>query len=98
MLAEPDFRSRPNRGQVRVEFTGLSAKAIAKEGVLNGDVLSLSLEGVDWVNDGRSDRRSTTDLEWELKFTNRLVVQVGRWQSYDNHSDWPWQKLERLPD
>ncbi|KAM0591458.1 hypothetical protein ACHAP6_002238 [Verticillium nonalfalfae] len=37
ILAEPDFRLRRDRGTVRIEFTGASAKAVADLGLGGGD-------------------------------------------------------------
>ncbi len=77
LLAEPDFRLRRARGQVRVHFSGSSAKAIAKAGIASGDGIVLCLEGVEWVQDEASTILTPgRGVEFELRFTERLVLKV----------------------
>jgi hypothetical protein len=76
LLAEPDFRLRRRRGQVRVHFHGSAAKAIARDGVGSGDVVSLGLDGAEWL---RVEASSTPGrgVDWELVFTERLWMEVS---------------------
>ena len=78
LLVEPDFRLRKHRGQVRIHFDGSSAKAVAKACVTSGDELSLSLRGSSWVKDVVEDITPGKSVEWELRFGERLVLQVRR--------------------
>lgn len=78
LLAEPDFRLRRIRGQVRVQFAGSSAKAVAKAGIASGDEVVLCLEEVEFVqNEGTIISTPGRGVEFELKFTERLVAEVG---------------------
>lgn len=76
LLSEPDFRLRRVRGQVRVQFAGSSAKSVAKAGIASGDEITLCLDGVEWLE--TQDRVATPGrgVDFELKFTERLHLQV----------------------
>lgn len=78
LLAEPDFRLRRAKGQVRVEFRGSSAKAVQDAGLGSGDEVALCLDGVELVADDSKTRVPGTSLEWQLIFTERLLLQVCR--------------------
>jgi hypothetical protein len=77
LLAEPDFRLRRKKGQVRARFSGSSAKALATTGVGIGDVVILSLRGAQFVQE---DIVSTPgrSIDWELQYTQTVAVQVFR--------------------
>jgi len=77
LLAEPDLRLRRNKGQVRARFTGSSARAIATTGVGIGDEVVLSLQGAKFVKEG-SVQTPGKSIDWELEFTQSVVVQVFR--------------------
>jgi hypothetical protein len=76
LLAEPDFRLRRTRGQVRVQFSGSSANAVHEAGIGSGDEVMLSLDGVEWNKDESAGQTPGRSIEWELKFTERLLLQV----------------------
>jgi len=76
LLSEPDFRLRRTRGQVRVQFAGSSAKQVAKTGIASGDEVILCLEGVEWLEDENRVATPGRGVEVELKFTERLLLQV----------------------
>jgi hypothetical protein len=76
LLSEPDFRLRRTRGQVRVQFAGSSAKHVAKSGIASGDEVILCLDGVEWVEDDNRVSTPGRGVEFELKFTERLLLQV----------------------
>ncbi|KAJ4377576.1 hypothetical protein N0V83_000401 [Neocucurbitaria cava] len=77
LLAEPDFRLRRKKGQVRARFSGSSAKAIATTGVGIGDEVILSLQGAQFVREG-SVNTPGKSIDWELSYTQTLVVQIFR--------------------
>jgi len=77
LLAEPDFRLRKSRGQVRVQFSGSSAKSIAKAGIASGDEVVLCLDGVEWSQDESEMSTPGRGVEFELKFAERLLLQVS---------------------
>lgn len=77
LLAEPDFRLRKSKGQVRVQFSGSSAKSIAKEGIASGDIVTLSLDGVEFVRDEAAMATPGRGVECELRFAERLLLEVS---------------------
>lgn len=84
LLAEPDFRLRSSRGQVKVQFTGSSAKHVFDAGIGSGDELVVSLNGAEWIPESASAAQTPgRGIEWELKFAERLVLQV-RWMLSSN--------------
>ncbi|KAH8782203.1 hypothetical protein BGZ57DRAFT_279775 [Hyaloscypha finlandica] len=82
LLSEPDFRLRRTRGQVRVQFSGSSAKEVAKSGIASGDGIILSLDGVEWVHDA-TVATPGRGVEFELKFTERLLLQFQQEDSQE---------------
>jgi hypothetical protein len=76
LLAEPDFRLRRTKGQVRVQFSGSSAKTVAKSGIASGDVVILCLDGVEFVHDETTISTPGRGVDFELRFTERLLLQV----------------------
>ncbi|KAL2760670.1 hypothetical protein ACRALDRAFT_2050861 [Sodiomyces alcalophilus JCM 7366] len=68
VLAEIDFKLRRDKGQVRVEFSGPAAKAIADAGLNSGDEITLSLNGVEWADKDPRAPLSGEQLDWQLKF------------------------------
>jgi hypothetical protein len=77
LLAEPDFRLRRIRGQVRVQFSGSSAKEVGKSGIASGDEVTLCLDGVEWVQDAALFDTPGRGVEFEMRFTERLLLQVS---------------------
>ncbi len=78
LLAEPDFRLRRHKGQVRVNFKGPSAKAVARSGIGSGDEVVLALEEVAWGKDHATVNTPGKGVECELEFGERVVMQVSR--------------------
>jgi hypothetical protein len=77
LLAEPDFRLRKTRGQVRVQFSGSSARTVFEAGIGSGDEVTLSLEGAEWIKDDSGPQTPGRGIEWNLKYSERLALQVG---------------------
>ncbi|KAI2643655.1 hypothetical protein GGS21DRAFT_497508 [Xylaria nigripes] len=80
ILAEPDFRLRRNRGQVRIDFTGRAAKVAGECGLASHDEVLLSLEGATWESEVADRRRSLpgADLEWRLLFSESFSFKIKR--------------------
>jgi hypothetical protein len=76
LLAEPDFRLRRNRGQVRVQFWGSNAKSVFENGIGSGDEVILSLQGAEWIESESTNQTPGRGIEWELKFAGRLLIKV----------------------
>lgn len=76
LLAEPDFRLRRNKGQVRIQLQGPSAEAVGKWELGSGDEVTLALDGVEWAKDEESARPAGSRSEWQLKFAAKLMLKV----------------------
>jgi hypothetical protein len=82
LLAEPDFRLRRSRGQVRVRFTGASACAIAQSGAGIGDEVVLGLGAAQFVEQEAGISTPGKGIDWELRYSHTLHAQVrDRWFS-----------------
>lgn len=78
ILAEPDFRLRRDKGQLRIEFHGAAGRALADSGIGGGDEIRISLEGAKWESHQARTRLPASTQDWQLKFTNRLLLSVRR--------------------
>ncbi|KAI9729670.1 MAG: hypothetical protein M1818_008423 [Claussenomyces sp. TS43310] len=76
LLAEPDFRFRRAKGQVRAHFAGSSGREVVKAKVGSGDEVLLSLDGAEWIKDGNAAQTPGRSIDWELKFSERLLLQI----------------------
>ena len=76
LLADPDFRLRRNRGQVKVAFLGPSAKAVASVKVGIGDRIRLCLDGANWTHLQEDVPTPGKSAEWDLSFENRIELEV----------------------
>ncbi|CAC9894101.1 unnamed protein product [Aureobasidium pullulans] len=80
LLADPDARQRHQKGQVRVRFTGPSARQIATSGVGIGDSVQVALVGAQWLTESDTALVKTPgkSVDGELIFKNRLHMTVIR--------------------
>jgi hypothetical protein len=78
LLADPDFRLRSKRGQVRVRFTGSSARAIAETGISYGDEVVLGLRGAQFVEEEKDVSTPGKSVDWELSYSQTVVVRISR--------------------
>lgn len=78
LLAEPDFRLRRDKGQVRIELKGPSAETVGNWELGSGDYVTLALDGADWAKDDQSARPAGSRSEWQLKFAGKLTLKVVR--------------------
>jgi hypothetical protein len=76
LLVESDFRLRRKKGQVRVRFTGSSARAIVGTGIGIGDEVVLGLRGAQFVERDTTVNTPGNSVEWDLCFSQTFVVQV----------------------
>ncbi|XDG02167.1 hypothetical protein ABKA04_001782 [Annulohypoxylon sp. FPYF3050] len=78
ILAEPDYRLRRNRGQIRVNLIGASAKAASESGLSSSDEVLVSLDGAEWEPEQVKKRQSLpgAGVDWQLKFSEKLLLQV----------------------
>ncbi|OJD14963.1 hypothetical protein AJ78_04746 [Emergomyces pasteurianus Ep9510] len=78
LLAEPDFRLRDRKGQVRVSFRDVSAEAVAKSQVGIGDIVVLSLDGARWQNHDAEISTPGKGVDWDITFSSHLLLEVYR--------------------
>ncbi|KAI7266969.1 hypothetical protein KC345_g8055 [Hortaea werneckii] len=79
LLADPDFRLRTRKGQVRVRFTGPSAEAVAKSRIGIGDEITLHLGGATWAEPKEGVIRTPgKSVDGELVFARQLGLKVAR--------------------
>lgn len=78
LLAEPDFRLRRQKGQVRIHFTGPSASAVSKCDPKSGDHVTLRLLGAQWEKDEAVSRTPGRGIDWQLRFEQRMVLSIQR--------------------
>ncbi|KAL1586437.1 hypothetical protein WHR41_05189 [Cladosporium halotolerans] len=79
LLSELDFRLRAKGGQVRVKFSGPSARAVAGQRLGIGDQVILGLKGGDWVRDeGGIAVRVPGKSVGELQFGRGLQLKVQK--------------------
>ena len=77
LLVEPDFRLRARRGQVRLYFSGPSAKEVLRAGVTSGDQLLVSLKGASFEKDGSTASTPGRGIEWRLQYGEYLNAKVS---------------------
>ncbi|KAF1981373.1 hypothetical protein K402DRAFT_398563 [Aulographum hederae CBS 113979] len=79
LLAEPDFRLRNRRGQVRVKIEEPAATTVAKSAIGINDVVTLVLDGARWVQkeDGIVDTPGRS-VEWELVYSHKITLSAAR--------------------
>ncbi|KAI5270823.1 hypothetical protein E4T47_05791 [Aureobasidium subglaciale] len=80
LLADPDARQRYQKGQVRVRFTGPSARQIATSGIGIGDSVQVALVGAQWLTESDTALVKTPgkSVDGELLFKNRLHMTIAR--------------------
>jgi hypothetical protein len=79
LLAEPDFRLRNAKGQVRVQLQGAAAVAIARARIAIGDCVELRLAEARFVHQEEQMGFLGTpgkSVELELLYRNAIVVEV----------------------
>lgn len=65
-----------------MQFAGSSAKQVAKSGIASGDQITLCLDGVEWIEGDNGLSTPGKGVEFELRFTERLLLQVRMPRSY----------------
>ncbi|KAI3392917.1 hypothetical protein diail_5004 [Diaporthe ilicicola] len=83
LLAEPDFRLRRDKGQVRIQLHGPSAEAIGALELGSGDEVTLVLDGVEWARDEEPARPPGSKSDWQLKFMGKLTLKVTLGESQE---------------
>jgi len=76
LLADPDFRQRYMKGQVRVQVHGAVARVLANSHFGIGDEVVLSIRGARWVDTEVGVSTPGKGLDSELLFKDQISVQV----------------------
>ncbi|EPS37751.1 hypothetical protein H072_8610 [Dactylellina haptotyla CBS 200.50] len=71
IIAEPDHLKREQRGELKVSFHGYAAEAL--KNLTIGDVVKVSLEGVEWEALPAAEEK---DVPWQLRWEKRLRAKV----------------------
>ena len=77
LLAEPDFRLRRKKGQIRVNFTGPSAQKVGSSAIGIGDSVRLDLAGSQWQPSASDVSTPGRSVGGELMYHNRLSLNVN---------------------
>ncbi|KAI9695067.1 MAG: hypothetical protein M1820_008960 [Bogoriella megaspora] len=84
LLSSPDYRQRNRKGQVRVQFHGVSARTVAEQRIGIGDAVTLGLEGVEWVEVGEGNGSTPgKSVDWEMRFTKRLCLRAEEGNKFE---------------
>ncbi|KAK5747196.1 hypothetical protein LTR17_000331 [Elasticomyces elasticus] len=78
LIADPDFRLRKQRGQVRVRFHGEVAAAVARARLGIGDEVVLRLQGASWEQDVSTATTPGRNVGGELSFGRHLDLRIAR--------------------
>ncbi|KAK5683266.1 hypothetical protein LTS10_004797 [Elasticomyces elasticus] len=78
LIADPDFRLRKQRGQVRVRFHGEVAAAVARARLGIGDEVVLRLQGASWEQDVSTATTPGRNVGGELSFERHLDLRIAR--------------------
>ncbi|KAK1083266.1 hypothetical protein LTR33_003375 [Friedmanniomyces endolithicus] len=78
LLADPDFRLRKQKGQVRIRFTGDAAAALARAHLGIGDEVELRLQGASWVDAVDVTRTPGRSVDGELSFGRHVELTIKR--------------------
>jgi hypothetical protein len=76
LLAEPDFRLRKSKGQVRVQLAGAAAEAVARSKISSGDEIMLRLDGAKRVEAAAGISTPGKSVDVELEYSRRIVCEV----------------------
>ena len=78
LLADKDVRLRRSKGQVKVNFDGKCAEAVALTRLEIGDTVKLGLLGASWMRTGEEVSTPGRKIEWDLQFSLKLTLEVLR--------------------
>ncbi|KAJ5352861.1 Telomere end binding protein [Penicillium brevicompactum] len=76
LLAEPDFRLRRSKGQVKVTFHGRVAEKVAESHVGIGDSICLGLVGSRFVSNEASQQTPGRSIAWDAHFETGVCLEV----------------------
>jgi hypothetical protein len=76
LLAEPDFRLRRSKGQVKVTFHGRVAEKVAESHVGIGDSICLGLNGIKFISNQANQQTPGRSIAWDAQFENGAFLEV----------------------
>ncbi|OQE35457.1 hypothetical protein PENCOP_c013G06313 [Penicillium coprophilum] len=78
LLAEPDFRLRGAKGQIKVTFHGHLAEKVAESHVGIGDTVCLALKDVKFVSNESAQQTPGRSVAWDAHFENGGSFEIFR--------------------
>ncbi|EKV10888.1 Telomere end binding protein [Penicillium digitatum] len=78
LLAEPDFRLRGAKGQIKVTFHGHVAEKVAESHVGIGDTVCLALKGTKFVSNEAVQKTPGRSVAWDAHFENGVSLEICR--------------------
>lgn len=88
LLAEPDFRLRGAKGQIKATFHGRVAEKVAESHIGIGDTVCLALKDVKFVSNDGVQQTPGRSVAWDAHWENSVFLEVCRFQTrYVCYSD-----------
>ncbi|CAI7652603.1 unnamed protein product [Penicillium bialowiezense] len=78
LLAEPDFRLRGSKGQVKATFHGRVAEKVAESHIGIGDSICLGLNGSKFVRNETSQQSPGRSIAWDVHFETGVCLELHR--------------------
>ncbi|KAJ5365854.1 hypothetical protein N7517_008740 [Penicillium concentricum] len=78
LLAEPDFRLRGAKGQIKVTFHGNLAEKVAESHVGIGDAICLALKNTKFVSNESAQQTPGRSVAWDAHYENGGSLEVYR--------------------
>ncbi|KAJ5165522.1 Telomere end binding protein [Penicillium coprophilum] len=78
LLAEPDFRLRGAKGQIKVTFHGHLAEKVAESHVGIGDTVCLALKDTKFVSNESAQQTPGRSVAWDAHFENGGSLEIFR--------------------
>ncbi|KGO43375.1 Telomere end binding protein [Penicillium expansum] len=76
LLAEPDFRLRGAKGQIKVTFHGRVAEKVAESHVGIGDTVCLALKDAKFVSNESVQKTPGRSVAWDAHFENGVSLEI----------------------
>ncbi|KGO63981.1 Telomere end binding protein [Penicillium italicum] len=78
LLAEPDFRLRGAKGQIKVTFHGRVAEEVAESHIGIGDTVCLALKDIKFVSNEGVQKTPGRSVAWDAHFENGASLEIYR--------------------
>ncbi|CAI7583179.1 unnamed protein product [Penicillium crustosum] len=78
LLAEPDFRLRGAKGQIKATFHGRVAEKVAESHIGIGDTVCLALKDVKFVSNDSVQQTPGRSVAWDAHWENGVFLEIYR--------------------